>query len=106
IVHAGWLGTEDPPRWCSVEEDAGTGIFRVLERLGAHLEQANAFIYCEGPGSILGIRTSAVAIRTWQVLRSRPVFAYRSLELLALAKARPGLTVIADARRQHWHAVT
>jgi len=105
-VHAGWLEENAPARWSSVREDAGTGIFHALNVLKVPLEQARAFVYCEGPGSILGIRTSAVAIRTWQVLRPRPVFAFRSLELLAVARAQPGLTVIADARRQQWHALT
>jgi tRNA threonylcarbamoyladenosine biosynthesis protein TsaB len=105
-VQVGWLEREAAPRWIAVTEEAGAGIFRALGLLGADPARANAFVFCEGPGSVLGIRTSAVAIRTWQVLRLRPAFAYRSLELLARARGRPGLTLIADARKQSWHAVT
>jgi tRNA threonylcarbamoyladenosine biosynthesis protein TsaB len=105
-VHGGWLEAASPPRWQAVEEEAGAGIFRLLERLEVDLDRANAFIFCEGPGSMLGIRTSAVAIRTWQVLRPRPVFSYRSLELLAAVRGRPGVTVIADARKQSWFSLT
>lgn len=104
-VHAAWLCAGAPPRWARRSAEAGSGLFDALGELGVAIAQANAFIFCEGPGSILGIRTSAAAIRTWQVLRRRPAFSYRSLELIARTESRPGLTVIADARRQLWHAL-
>ncbi|KXU36575.1 hypothetical protein AXK11_04300 [Cephaloticoccus primus] len=65
-----------------------------------------AFVFCEGPGSILGIRSAATAIRTWCALRpgGAPVYRYQSLALLAHALADPELTLIVDARREHWHA--
>jgi tRNA threonylcarbamoyladenosine biosynthesis protein TsaB len=51
-----------------------------------------------------------MALRTWQTLRATPapVFTYRSLLLAALTHARkqPGpFAVVADARRDSWHAV-
>lgn len=106
VVHGGWLEGDSPARWAAIEAEAGTAVFRLLEQLAIDVAQANAFIFCEGPGSMLGIRTSAVAIRTWQVLRPRPAFAYRSLSLLAAVRGRPGVTVIADARRQSWFSLT
>lgn len=47
-----------------------------------------------------------MAIRTWNAFRPRPVFTYQSLAIVAHALADEGLTVIADARRDSWHAIT
>jgi len=52
---------------------------------------------------MLGIRTSAMAIRAWGVLAPKPVYRYRSLDLVAHTLGRPDLRVIADARRESWH---
>lgn len=96
-----WRG--DAGEWRASDEESGVGVFRCLEGLGVRLEEIGAFVFCEGPGSILGIRTTAMAIRTWNILRPRPVFAYSSLALVAQALGRPDLGVIADARRDSWH---
>jgi len=89
-------------RWAHRDEEAGVGLFRALEALQVDLPAVAAFAFCEGPGSILGIRTSAMALRAWAVLGSRPTFAYQSLALAAAA-APAGATLIADARRGLWH---
>jgi tRNA threonylcarbamoyladenosine biosynthesis protein TsaB len=52
---------------------------------------------------VLGIRTAAMALRTWAMLRPRPVFAYQSLALVAHALGEKDAAVIADARRETWH---
>jgi len=56
---------------------------------------------------MLGVRTAAMAIRTWQVEESRPAYRYPSLPLLALGLHRAGnaapFAVLADARREAWH---
>lgn len=102
-VQVGWLPREGPPQWRSTEAEAGIGVFACLEALDQPVEAAGAFVFCEGPGSILGIRTTAMALRTWQVLAARPVFAYCSLAVVAHAIGRPEVGVIADARRDSWH---
>ncbi len=93
--------------WQIEEAEAGTAVFSCTEKLlaGHHLTIAdlNAYVFCEGPGSVLGIRTSAVALRTWRVLNPAPAYAYQSLTLAATALAKPGVNVIADARRHSWH---
>lgn len=89
--------------WLASDEEAGIGVFRLVEALGVPLPQIGAFLYCEGPGSILGIRTVAMALRTWNALQVRPTFSYRSLELVAHALPDENVTVIADARRETWH---
>lgn len=101
-VQVGWLAG-GVPRWRASLDEAGIGLFEAVEALGVDLGAVRSFAFCEGPGSILGIRTAAVAIRTWCALEKRPVFAYQSLGLAAAAHGRPGAAYIADARRNAWH---
>lgn len=105
-VQVGLLAPGEKTRWATADEEAGAAIFRCVDQLGVDLGSVAAFAFCEGPGSVLGIRTAATALRTWNVLKPRPVFAFRSLPVVAQALARPGVTVIADARRDSWHSVT
>lgn len=102
-VQVGLLATGQPARWAASDDESGVGIFRGIEQLGVQPSAAGAFVFCDGPGSVLGIRSAAMAVRTWCVLQPRPVFAYHSLALVAQALGRPGATVIADARRDAWH---
>jgi tRNA threonylcarbamoyladenosine biosynthesis protein TsaB len=93
--------------WQIEEAEAGTAVFACTEKLLAErnltIADLNAYVFCEGPGAVLGIRTSAVALRTWRVLNPAPTYAYQSLTLAATALARPEVHVIADARRDCWH---
>ena len=103
-VQVGIFATGGDVRWVAQTDEAGVAVFRGVERLDINLSSVRAFVFCEGPGSTLGIRTVAMAIRTWQLLLPRPCFAYGSLALVAHALARSEITVIADARRDSWHA--
>lgn len=105
-VQVGLLGVAGGDRWASSIDEAGTAIFRCLERLQFDPADVRTFVFCDGPGSILGIRSTAMAVRTWNVLQSRPVYRYCGLELVAQALRQPGLQVIADARRETWHRFT
>jgi tRNA threonylcarbamoyladenosine biosynthesis protein TsaB len=105
-IQAGILSCGAPPRWSSRLEEAGVGVFECLDELGVDIGSVRAFAFCEGPGSILGIRTTAMAIRMWTVLEARPVFGYFSLSVVAEAVGRPGASIIADARRGLWHRVS
>ncbi len=93
--------------WQTEEAEAGTAIFACTEKLFAArsltIADLNAYTFCEGPGSVLGIRTSAVALRIWRMLNPAPAYAYQSLTLAALALAKPEVSIIADARRDSWH---
>ncbi len=102
-VQAGLLGDAAPPRWAARKEEAGVGLFECLDDLGVEIDSVRSFAFCRGPGSILGIRTSAAALRMWNVLRARPVFGYFGLAVVAEALGRPGAAFIADARRGMWH---
>ncbi|HEX2853587.1 MAG TPA: peptidase M22 [Opitutaceae bacterium] len=101
-VQVGWV-TEKSSRWETSEEESGIGVFRGVEALGVDPAGIGAFVFCEGPGSILGIRTVAMALRTWTLLQPKPVFSYQSLALVAHGTGETGLRVIADARRDSWH---
>lgn len=109
-VQVGLLRADDPACWRSADDEAGTGIFTGTEALlgeaGLKLADIGAFVFCEGPGSMLGTRTVAMALRTWQLLRPRPAFAYQSLAVagrFAWTQAPRSFAVIADARRDTWH---
>ncbi len=102
-VQVGWLVADGDARWATSDDESGVGVFRCIESLRVDLADVAAFLFCEGPGSILGVRTSAMALRTWNVQKHRPVFAYSSLSLVAHALGRPDVGVIADARRESWH---
>ena len=105
-LHGGWLVQGETARWATVDQEAGTGLYLLLAELDISPNQAGAFLFCEGPGSMLGIRTVAAALRVWCALQARPVYRYLSLDLLAHAQGGPGRTFICDARRRSWHALT
>jgi|CZKI01.1.fsa_nt_gi tRNA threonylcarbamoyladenosine biosynthesis protein TsaB len=102
-VQVGLLDVSAPARWSSRTEEAGVGVFECLDDLGVEIGLVRSFAFCEAPGSILGIRTSAMAIRTWNILGPRPTFAYVALAVVAHAVGRPQVGMIADARRGLWH---
>lgn len=102
-VQVGVLKQDGSAKWETADDEAGVAVFTCIEKLGFQVGDAGAFVFCDGPGSILGIRTVAMALRTWSVLKPRTCFAYTSLALIAHAFGRPELSVMADARRDAWH---
>jgi tRNA threonylcarbamoyladenosine biosynthesis protein TsaB len=110
-VQVGLLRSGQPALWRKSPEEAGRGIFAgtqvLLTEAGLALDAIGAFVFCEGPGSMLGIRTVAMALRTWQVLRPRPAYAYQSLAVAGhlewMQAERRSFAVITDARRDTWH---
>lgn len=113
-VHVGLLQPGAPADWHSSKQEAGIGLFAgvdaVVKSSGIGPHDIGAFVFCEGPGSMLGTRTVAMTLRTWLALKPRPVYRYQSLLLLAheLRRANQStpFSVIADARRDTWHCVT
>jgi len=112
-VQIGLLHAARPASWRCAADEAGTGLFTGTEALlretGLQLADIDAFVFCEGPGSMLGTRTIAMALRTWAVLQPRPAYAYQSLALagrFAWTQAPRNFAVIADARRETWHVQT
>lgn len=113
-IQAGLLRAHQPALWETSADEAGSAIFACTEKLlsqaGLSLSDPTAFVFCDGPGSILGIRTAAMALRTWNVLQSRPVYSFSGLAVVAHFLARTenlrDFSVIADARRESWHRVS
>jgi tRNA threonylcarbamoyladenosine biosynthesis protein TsaB len=91
-------------RWSASDDEAGVGVFRCVEALELDLETVRGFAFADSPGSILGIRTVAMALRVWCATADRPVYGYNALALVAEARGGPETTFIADARRDAWHA--
>jgi tRNA threonylcarbamoyladenosine biosynthesis protein TsaB len=114
-IQVGLWRLDCDPLWCESDQEAGIAIFacaaRVLAQARIEIAGIGALVFCEGPGSILGIRTAAMALRVWSVAAGHalPAFAYRSLELVAVDLQRSGapapFAVVADARRDSWHWV-
>lgn len=87
-----------------------------LAGAGTGLSDLSGYIYVEGPGSVLGLRSAAMALRVWTRAPGAarlPVFTAGSPALaVSLARtARPELatrpfTVIAAARRDRWNVLT
>ncbi|HVT72277.1 MAG TPA: hypothetical protein VHD61_04015 [Lacunisphaera sp.] len=108
---AGLLRENHPSLWELTEADASTAIFDSVGALlldaGLRVADLGAVLYCEGPGSMLGIRSVAMAIRTWAILAPLAVYSYQSLAVAGQFAWRTGaarpLAVIADARRGSWH---
>ena len=101
-------GDRAAPRWRASDEEAGIGIFSgvgsLLDEAGLRVADVTAFVFCEGPGSVLGIRSAAMALRVWRVHHPAvPAFSFQSLGLVARALGDPAVSVIADARRDTWH---
>ncbi|MDR3229183.1 MAG: hypothetical protein LBT53_07215 [Puniceicoccales bacterium] len=71
------------------------------------------FIFAEGPGSVLGIRIAAIALRSWLALpefAGKPVFAFGSLTLAAhlLLRNSPDrrdFSLLADSRLGRWNTL-
>jgi tRNA threonylcarbamoyladenosine biosynthesis protein TsaB len=102
-IQVGVFGPDGSSRWAAETGEAGTAVFRCIDQLDVDLSAIRAFAFCEGPGSILGIRTAAMAIRAWNTLAPRPVFSFGSLDLVARSLGKPETRIIADARRDSWH---
>jgi tRNA threonylcarbamoyladenosine biosynthesis protein TsaB len=90
------------------------GVNAVMAEAQTPWEKLDGFIYVEGPGSVLGLRLAAMAIRTWQVDGARrtsgparPVSACGSLHLAAAIALASGATtpfaVVTDARQGQWN---
>lgn len=102
-VQAGLITPTGEARWSVPPGESGVAVFQALEELGINPAAVGGWIYCEGPGSILGIRTVAMALRSWTLLHPAPVHRYASLAVVAHALGDPAAGIIADARRETWH---
>lgn len=84
----------------------------VLKQSKCSLDQIHSYIYCEGPGSVLGLRLCAMAIETWQRLfrNNSQLYAYNTLELAAHSclNDEPDVSealIISDWKKGVWNAL-
>ena len=116
-VFAGILDAEN--RWLVKLERDGSPLeelFSVIEAVltesGLSLTEIGSYIYCMGPGSVLGLRLCAMAIETWARLypKSAQYYKYNSLQLSAhaLLYATPDLKdalIVSDWKKGAWNAL-
>ena len=102
-----WVGQGISP------DGALEGLFGCVEAAladaGLKLDDVRSFALCVGPGSVLGIRIAALAVRSWSALAPRPIFVWESLAGIArsaLAAGEQGpFLVAAESRLKRWHAL-
>ncbi len=79
-----WLSFQRAPG--ETLETLFLGVSRCLREARLEFDRVDGFLYCEGPGSVLGIRLAAMALQGWKSLpghKSAPITAYRSLPTIA-----------------------
>lgn len=91
-----------------------TSVQQLVRQQNIAIKTIRGFIYCMGPGSILGIRLSIMAIKTWcaihQCSKSR-VLSFNSLAMAALATSEKlasdesEFAVISEWKKDHWNGV-
>ena len=91
-----------------------SNVKQLLDGQAISMRDIRGFIYCIGPGSILGIRLSVISIKTWcSVHKISPEFVlnYHSLAIAAAAVAagdeKPGndYAVISEWKKNHWNVL-
>ena len=79
----------------------------VLKKAHLKFSDLKSYAVCIGPGSMLGIRVSAMAVRTWATLYQRPIYVWESLKLLAEHALAQGVKVpfaaINESRLKRWN---
>ncbi len=99
------------------DDEASLSLFplikSLLEERSLKLSDLRAIAFCEGPGSMLGIRTAIMGIRTWigtEQLIDCNLFSFNSLQIgkLIISSGKPdraSFLVVTDARRQSWNCL-
>ena len=100
------------------EDEASRSLFpsikTLLEDRSMRLADLRSIAFCEGPGSMLGIRTAVMGIRTWLAtdqLENCQILSFNSLRvgssIVADTPDAPNsFLVVTDARRQSWNALS
>jgi len=85
---------------------------QVLKASELGLAELKGFYYCEGPGSVLGLRLCAMAIETWIRLfpETSQLYAYNSLQLSAEVLLNQGhewndALIVADWKKGAWNGL-
>ncbi|MDE0769935.1 MAG: hypothetical protein OSB19_16270 [Opitutaceae bacterium] len=98
-------------------EEASLSLFptikSLLEERSMKLAQLRSIAFCEGPGSMLGIRTAIMGIRAWIAtgqLEDCKLYSFNSLQIgkhviANTSDAPDSYLVVTDARRQSWNCL-
>ena len=98
-------------------DDASAALFRLvetaLERSNTALAAIRSIVYCEGPGSMLGIRAAVMAIRAWEGIGlpgAANLFAFDALTMSRAILNTQGAIeaetlIVTDARRGAWNVL-
>ncbi len=82
----------------------------VLKKAHLKFTDIKSYAVCIGPGSMLGIRVSAMAVRTWATLYQRPIYVWESLKLLAEHALEQGVktpfAAINESRLKRWNLLS
>ncbi len=117
--NAVFVGLLQNQQWLAslrIEAPALEGLFtavdQVLTKAKLSFEQISAYVYSEGPGSVLGLRLCSMAIETWSRLypQSAKRYSYNSLQLTArlIQIDHPEATdalLVADWKKGAWNSV-
>ncbi len=101
-----WLArrkTEEPAL-----ESLFANISECLKETGLGIGDINGYLYCDGPGSMLGLRLSSLAIRTWLAMPTfhASVTNYHRLHIAAVTSQLPvGSLLITEFKEKRWHAL-
>ncbi|MFT5837166.1 MAG: tRNA threonylcarbamoyladenosine biosynthesis protein TsaB [Candidatus Azotimanducaceae bacterium] len=105
-----WLAKVERPG--APLEELFPAVEAALKKAGIRLSDVNSYLYCEGPGSVLGLRLCAMAIETWTRLypQSAQLYKYNSLQLTALSllDSKPELhdaLIVSDWKKGAWNAL-
>lgn len=83
---------------------------KALASAGLKFADLHSFAVCVGPGSMLGIRVTAMAVRTWATLQPCEVWVWEPLVALAAAVRLRGevgaFSVVSESRLKRWHVVS
>lgn len=104
----GWLAHE------SAEAPALSTLFDLTKKCfhtaNLSLDKISSYVQCRGPGSVLGIRLTAMAIKTWRgIYQNTSCFTYTSLDLarrsISIGKGQEAFRIVADWKRNTWHLI-
>ncbi len=79
----------------------------VLEQASLKFDDLAGFIYCRGPGSLLGLRIAAMAINGWRTFWPKPLYIYTSItllgDMLGYSGNQPPYHIISPFRQGKFH---
>ena len=99
----GWLFVEryEPPALTSLFK----GVRQCLGKLGKTIQSVDAILFCEGPGSTLGLRVALTLTKTLlgQISPPPAVLTYNALHAARSLADNPSLPILVDYRQGQWY---